>query len=211
MNKKPHITTTLAGIQSWMQDHAHGVTFRPPANPGAIDSFEYHSGLALPESVRQTLLILDGETRKSAGMIGNWRLMPIAEIQAAWGLLNKLAEKGAFTDLAPKPSPYIRRAWWYSAWIPIVASDMGDYFCLDTDPPEPERYGQVLLFLQGRAERPLVAGSLSAWFDRILQDLESDLYSYDPEEGFNGEAFMWSSLEEKHLFDNIQGPLIANE
>jgi len=211
MTQIPPITTTLSRIQSWAQHHAPDVTFRPPAKPTAVDCFEYKSGLTVPESLRQTLLIMDGETHRSAGMIGNWRLMPITEIQAAWGLLNKLAEKGAFTDHAPKTSPYIQKVWWYSAWIPIVTSDMGDYFCLDTDPPEPERYSQVLLFLQNRPDRPLIAGSLEAWFDRILRDLESDLYQYDPEQGFDVEAFLWSALEGKHLLDDIQGTLIANE
>lgn len=210
MNQVPPITTTIANLQTWMRQHAPDVTFRLPAKPAAVDSFEYKSGLAVPESLRKTLLIMNGETRKSAGMIGNWRLMAVDEIQAAWGLLHKLAGKGAFTDLAPKNSPYIRKAWWYSAWIPIVSSDTGDYFCLDTDPPEPARYGQVILFLQNRPERPLIAGSLNAWFDRILRDLESGLYHYDPEQGFDGEAFLWSALEGKHLFDDIHGTLIAN-
>lgn len=210
MTQIPPIITTLPRIQSWAQDNAPDVTFRPPAKPTAVDGFEHKSGLAAPESLRQALLIMDGETRRSAGMIGNWRLMPIAEIQAAWGLLNKLDEKGAFIDHAPKASPYIRKTWWYSAWIPIATSDMGDYFCLDTDPPEQERYGQVLLFLQNRPDRPLIAGSLEAWFNRILRDLESGLYHYDPEGGFDGEAFLWSALEGKHLLDDIQGTLIAN-
>lgn len=211
MNQVPPITTTFAQIRTWMEHHAPDVTFRPPAKPNAIAYFEHISGLTMPESFRQLLLAADGETRKSAGVIGNWRMMPIAEIQAAWGLINQLNEKGAFVDLKPKPSPYIRKTWWYSAWIPIVTSDQGDYFCIDTDPPDPKRYGQVLLFLQNRAERPLIAGSLETWFDRILRDLEAGQYQYDQEEGFNGEAFLWSALEGKHLLDHINGTLMANE
>lgn len=211
MNKIPPITTTLAQIQSWMQNYAPDVVFRPPATPNAIDCFAYKSSLTVPEGLRQTLLITDGETRKSAGMIGNWRLMPIGEIQAAWGLLKKLTEKGAFADRAPKPSPYIQKTWWYSAWIPIVTSDQGNYFCLDTDPPDPERFGQVLLFLQNRSERPLIAGSLPAWFDRISRDLESGQYQYDEVNGFNGEAFLWSALEGKHLLDDINGTLTVGK
>jgi len=211
MNNIPPITTTFAQIRTWMQYHAPDVTFRPPTSVNAIDNFQFLSSHAVPKSLRQLLLIADGETRKSAGMIGNWRLMPIAEIQAAWGLLNKLAEKGAFTDRLVKPSPYIRKTWWYSAWIPIVTSDQGDYFCLDTDPPHPDRYGQVLLFLQNKPERPLIAASLEGWFDRIMRDLESGQYQYDEEAGFNGEAFLWSALEGKHLLDDINGTLMVDD
>jgi len=203
------ISDSLAAIKSWALKNAPGVTFRPPAAPAAIENFANKSGLIVPAGLRQTLLIIDGETRKSAGMIGNWRLMPISEIQAAWGLLTKLAEKGAFIDQNPDATPYIRQAWWHPGWIPFVSSDTGHFFCLDTDPPEIERNGQILLFLQDQPERPLVAGSLQAWFDRIARDLAADVYSYDETDGFNGEAFMRSALEGKHLFDDIEGKLIA--
>jgi len=203
------ISESFAVIKNWAQKKAPGVTFRPPASSRAIDNFSEKSGLTVPDDLRQMLLIADGETHKSAGMIGNWRLMPISEIQAAWGLLTKLAEKGAFAGQEPEPSPYIQQAWWHPAWIPVVSSDTGHYFCLDTDPKDIERTGQVLLFLQDHPERPLVAGSLQAWLDRMSRDLESDVYTYDEIEGFDGEAFMWSALEGKHLFDDVEGKLIV--
>jgi len=33
--------------------------------------------------------------------------------------------------------------------------------------------------------------------------------TYDEANGFNSEALMWSSLQKKHLFDDIEGKLIA--
>lgn len=205
----PPLTDSLAKIQTWARKNAPDVTFRPPAKPTEINNFVEKSGLLIPDELRQTLLIMDGETRKSAGMIGNWRLMPISEIQAVWGLLTRLAEKGAFAGQSPQSTPYIRDAWWHQTWIPIVTSDTGDYFCLDTDAPESERNGQVLLFLQDRPERLLIAASLQAWFDRIARDLAEGKYHYDAESGFNSEAFMWSALEGKHLFDDIEGKLVV--
>lgn len=204
------ITESLAKLQSWAQENASGVTLNPPATPAALANFSEKSGLTMPEDLRKAWLVADGETRKSAGMIGNWRLMPIAEIQAAWGLLSKITEKGGFVDRKPEKSPYLRHAWWHSSWIPVVTSDTGHYFCIATNPPEIERAGQILLFLQDRPERPLIAGSLRAYFDRIQRDLEADVYTYDPEEGFNGEAFMWSALEGKHLLDEKENNLITD-
>jgi len=205
----PPLTDSYARLQTWARRNAPGVTFHPPADPTAIDNFTAKSNLTLPDDLQRALLITDGETHTSAGMIGNWRILPIMEIQAAWGLLTKLREKGAFTEMEPETPPYIRHAWWHPAWIPIVESGAGDFFCLDTAPPEPERSGQVLLFLGERPERPLVAGSLRAWFDRIARDLSAGVYTWDEENGFNGEAFMWSSLTHKHLFDDIEGKLVA--
>ncbi len=203
------LTESYAKIQNWARAHAPSITFRPPAKPADIDNFAAKSGLVIPEELRQALLVADGETPTSAGMIGNWRILPITEIQGTWGLLTKLAEKGAFTSLEPDAPTYIRYAWWHPGWIPIVENGVGDYFCLDTDPTDPDRAGQVLLFLQNRPDRPLVAGSLRAWFDRIAHDLAEGAYAYDEANGFNSEALMWSSLQKKHLFDDIEGKLIA--
>lgn len=205
----PAVTESFSKLQAWLMEHTIGITFRNPVIPAALDNFSTKSGLNLPEDLRQILLIADGETPKSAGAIGNWRMMNIAEIQAAWGLLNHLAVKGAFADLVPEPSPYMRQAWWHPAWIPIVTSDAGDFFCIDTDPPEPERSGQVLLFLHDQPTRPLVAAGLTAWLDRIVRDLIEGIYSFDPDTGFHGEAFLWSSLEGKHLLDGIEGKLVV--
>jgi len=205
----PPLTDSFTQIQDWMHIHAPGVTFRPPADPDAIDNFTGKSNLIVPDGLRELLLIADGETRTSAGMIGNWRFMSIAEVQAAWGLLTQMANKGAFAGLQTETPPYIRTSWWGTSWIPVVGNDAGDYFCLDTDPPELQRTGQVLLFLQESPERPLVAGSLRAWFDRIARDLNAGVYAFDTEAGFNGEAFLWSSLEGKHLLDDIEGKLMV--
>ena len=209
MPKYPPITESFTSLQAWMRDHAPGVSFRPPADPAAIDDFADKSGLTLPDELIQLLRQADGETRKSAGAIGNWRMIPIGEIQAAWGLLRQLAAKAAFAELEPQPSPYLQPAWWHPAWIPVVSSDTGNYFCIDSDPLEPGRYGQVLLFLHDQPDRPLVAGSLGAWLDRIDRDLTAGVYTFDEVEGFNGEAFLWSALEGKHLLDDRPGKQIV--
>lgn len=205
------ITDSLSRLQIWAKNNAPDVTFRPPATPDALANFIEKSGLVLPEDLQRALLMADGETRKSAGIIGNWRIMSISEIQAAWGWLTQLAEKGAFEGRTPKPSPYIQNVWWHAGWIPIVSSDTGDYFCVDTDPAESSRQGQVLLFLQNQPVRYLIGGSITTWFERIVQDLEAGIYDYDPEMGFSNEAFMWSALEGKHHFDNIEGTLVARK
>jgi cell wall assembly regulator SMI1 len=211
MPESPPITDALTTLQAWMREHAPGVSFRPPADPADIDHFANKSGLPLPDELVQLLLLADGETRKSAGAIGNWRMMPIGEIQAAWGLLRQLAAKGAFAKLEPQPSPYLQPAWWHPAWIPVVSSDIGGYFCIDSHPPDPNRFAQVLLFLHDQPDRPLVAGSLGAWLDRIHRDLAAGVYAFDEVEGFNGEAFLWSALEGKHLFDDIEGKLVVQD
>ncbi len=203
------LTDNITFIKSWAKQNAPGVKFKQPANSQAIEHFTRLSGLQFPVELRKLLENMDGETIKSAGMIGNWRLMPIYEIQAAWGLLKVLSEKGAYNELTPQPSPYLKSFWWYQSWLPFVCNDSGDYICLDCAPPEPKRFGQVLLYLHDQPERPLIASGLSAWFDRIARDLRAGVYEFNMNDGFNSEAFMWSALEEKHIFGNTAGKRIV--
>ena len=211
MPAQPTLTKSFAKLQAWLQTYTTGMSFHPPADPAAVDNFEMKSGLQISDSLRQILLIADGETRTSAGAIGNWRLLPIAEIQAAWGWLTQLNTKGVFNGLTSDPSPYLQDAWWHPGWVPFVSNDSNAYFCIDTQPPETTRNGQILLFFQDRPERPLVAASLSAWLDCITRDLSADMYRYDEVTGFDGEAFLWSALEGKHLLDHPEGKLIAED
>jgi cell wall assembly regulator SMI1 len=205
----PPVTESFAKFQTWMLENAPDVTFRPPVNPVAIEDFCIKSGINLPDDLRQILLISDGETRKSAGSFGNWRLMPIAEIQAAWGWLTQVTAKGAFSDLTADVSPYFQNGWWHPGWVPFICNDTGDYFCLDTQPPKSSRGGQILLFFQDRPERPLIAASLAGWVDRISRDLSAGVYTYDKVTGFDGEAFLRSALEGKHLLDDIEGKRVV--
>lgn len=209
MAEQTSVTRLFADFQTWMKEQVPDVKFRPPVEVAALDHFSNLSGVEMPQMLRTLLLIADGETRTSAGAIGNWRMLPVKEIQAAWGLLTKLADKGAFSDQEPKASPYIRHIWWHPGWIPFVSSDLGHYFCIDTDPIEPVRKGQVILFLQNQPERVLIAGNLLTWFTRILLDLKSGVYHYDSKTGFDGEGFLWSALEGKHLLDDHPGELIV--
>jgi len=52
------------------------------------------------------------------------------------------------------------------------------------------------------------AGAQAFYFS-IKKDLAAGVYTFDEVEGFNGEAFLWSALEGKHLLDNRPGKLIV--
>ncbi len=206
--KSSHILKTAVNkLTNWAEDNIPQVRFNPPARSDALEAFAASSHIALPEGLCTYLQTINGEHWRSIGLIGSWRLMPIQEIQSEWQTMAKLAADSVFgkNEGEAKLSPYLKNFWWNPHWIPFVTSGSGHFFCLDTDPPKPERYGQVLLFLHDQPQRYLVAGSLGAWFRRIAHDLEAGFYHWDPDHGFNNEALMWSSLEGKHIFDDIPG------
>ncbi len=199
-------------IKQWSEKNLPDAAFNPPATREEINWLAENIEPRLPDDLVTFLQIANGERWNSAGVIGNWRLLEIKFIQDEWGFMAKMAQDGSFGQNTgdADPSPYIKNYWWNPQWIPIVTSGSGHFFCLDTDPPEPDRFGQVILFLHDDESRYLVASSLTAWFERIARDLESGLYKFDPDEGqLNGEAFMWSSLEGKHLYSSIPGRRIV--
>jgi cell wall assembly regulator SMI1 len=210
------IRTAFERIRDWSRKNVPDLRFNPPADPEALAQLREALPLPIPQDLQTYLRLSDGERWNSSGVIGNWRLMSIEEILRQWKFMQGLIAQGAFDKNigAADDSPYIKNYWWNPAWIPVVTSGNGHFFCLDTDPPEPDRFGQVLLFLHDDPARYLVASSLGAWFERIARDLESGLYFHGVDEGdgtplFNNEAFMWSSLEGKHIYDDIPGRRIV--
>jgi cell wall assembly regulator SMI1 len=207
MNKHLILEKAIEKIKIWAESSRAQIRFNPPASPDSLEKLKASLHAPLPEDLLHTLSLMDGENWRSCGLIGSWHLMSIEEILSEWQTMAQLAADGVFgkNEGEAKTPPYINNFWWNPQWIPIVSSGSGHFYCLDTDPPSPDRFGQVLLFLHDQPQRYLVAGSLSAWFRRIAHDLEAGLYQWDAEHGFNNEALMWSSLEGKHIFDDIPG------
>jgi len=99
------LTESYAKIQNWARAHAPSITFRPPAKPADIDNFAAKSGLVIPEDLRQALLVADGETPTSAGMIGNWRILPRRKaLSPVWNRMHQLTSAMPGGILAGSPS-----------------------------------------------------------------------------------------------------------
>lgn len=196
------VTASWKRIEAWLAKHAPQYAKALPkgATAAAIDKLEKKIGLTMPAAARESWMRHNGNGFGPA-IIGNWVLMDLDSIASEHKLMKQLCESGTFDEAEADPHPAITKKWWSTAWIPIVSSQSGHFFCIDTDPPEGGTPGQIILFLHDDGLRVLVAHSFEEWLAAIADDLERGIYTFDPnEERFSSEAFMKSSLERKDLY-----------
>lgn len=146
-------------IERWLQVHAPEVppTLRPGASKKQIAAFEQATGLALPEDVRESLFIHDGQEESHPGAIVGEPLDPLEKIESTLGFYRKLCEEYEQSDAScgldigctsyPVDAIQCRHFNW--KWIAMGDGD-GNCYGIDLDPGPNGVSGQVINF--GRDE-----------------------------------------------------------
>lgn len=188
-------------IKRWASTRVPGWQLNPGADPDSIKQTEIVMDLTFPNDLKQYLLTNDGQTIASDEIIGDWELLSLDQIVKSWKFQREMVKKGLFAQHNKnEATPFVKGRWWNTGWIPIAHSSTGDYYCVDTDPSQGGRRGQVILFWHDEMYRPLVAHSLEEWFRHIADDMESGRYDWiTPEDTYrpsNNGAFIQSSLQD---------------
>lgn len=170
-------------IERWLE--AHAPEPRGILNPGAseeeIAALEREVGLRLPDDVRESLRIHDGQAPDAPGLINACELLSTARIAGEWRAWKELLDGGDFDDAESDPAPGIRGDWWNAAWIPLTHDFGGNHDCLDLDPAPGGRAGQIISMWHDDAERRVLAGSFREWLSAFADGLENGDYVYSEE------------------------------
>jgi cell wall assembly regulator SMI1 len=187
-------------IVAWLEQHAPALAsrLRGPARAADIAKAERRLGLVLPRDLRESFACHDGDGE--SGVIGGWYLMSLDHCCREAKLMRRLVDEGAFAGATAAPHARITSEWWSKRWVPIVSSGSGHSLCVDLAPQPGGHVGQVILFFHDDEKRLLVAESVADWLSTIALDLERGVYAYDLEDSFDGQAFLWSSLEGKDTY-----------
>ncbi|KWE64809.1 hypothetical protein WL77_20605 [Burkholderia ubonensis] len=81
-------------------------------------------------------------------------------------VVTPLAGERADALVAIEPEPGIRGDWYNLKWIPLTHNGSGDHLCVDLDPDEGGRIGQVIRVWHDSPERELVAKRVGEWLAR---------------------------------------------
>ena len=154
------MTDTFSEIETWLGSNAPALltVLNPPADEAAIRAFETRRNLRLPPDIRRLYLIHDGESDKSDGIFGCWKMLSLADIE---GEIELIGEHGI---------------------IPLFRSGGGDlYYVKSYDSEKPD-----LRLLEWWHENPAQAQVISASVEEFLfdfnQKLKSGQFVYRPDE-----------------------------
>lgn len=140
---------------------------------GAVENelleLEKRLNVKLPDEMKAFYQIHNGQ-KDDLGVnafVRNLTLSPISEIIENWAFLQEEFDPD---ELELEADQKVKPVLWSPSWIPIAHNGGGDYLCLDTDPEEDGRYGQVLYFWHDWGKRAVEAEHLFAFIRMCLEE-----------------------------------------
>jgi cell wall assembly regulator SMI1 len=160
----------LDRLEKWLAAHRKHLLegLRPGANEVELQALQGRLGVELPEELRTLLSWHNGQKGEDGGRFEeDWLLLGADRIAEAKAELDEgAAGDGGGTG-------------WQAAWIPFLDDDSGNYGFLDTTQSGPP----VRAFWLGKKDQPVLAPSLTAWFEGFVGAVEAGKYVEDPERG----------------------------
>ena len=152
----------------------------PPATIDEISECESILGVKLPDSVRDSYLIYNGDG--DLWTFSFAQLNPLKRIATIWERRKALLESGDFADnYIIKCHRAIRKKYWDVKWIPIADNMSGSCFCVDLNPTKSGISGQVFRFIRERGPVDRVASSFADMLLIFAERLEAGKYQWSDE------------------------------
>lgn len=151
------------------------------ADPEELNSLESQLLVNLPEDLKQSYLIHDGQKGYLSPMIGEWQILSIKGILKEWNLMKELFDAGKL-NAESNPIGSVKSVWWNIKWIPICSNGAGDLICVDLDPAPGGEVGQIITFWHMDATREVLSNNFQSWFDKYADDLENSKYRVEDDE-----------------------------
>ena len=154
----------------------------PPATIDEISDCESILGVKLPDSVRDSYLIYNGD-----GDLWTFSfapLIPLERIANIWERRKAILESGGWVEnVVTKCHRAIRKKYWDVKWIPIADNMSGSCFCVDLNPTKSGISGQVFRFIRERGPVDRVANSFADMLLIFAERLEAGKYQWSDENG----------------------------
>jgi cell wall assembly regulator SMI1 len=174
-------------IETWLSVNTPPglVSLNPGASEQKIAETEEILSVKFPEDFIQFYLIHDGEDGKNhlGGVIGGENLLSLDRIVLVWKQLKHLGEGEDLNFELPKRTTVtqksIKKDWWNSKWIPITHGE--GHICLDFDPTEVGKQGQVIACHSNDDDMLFLGRSVQSWLNKYVKDLEAGKYLYSKE------------------------------
>lgn len=136
-------------------------------------------GVMLPDDVRESYLIHDGQQGNAPPLMGEWEVFDLDHMIRQWQLMKQLFDAGEFEGAEAEARGPVRAVWWSTKWIPICGNGAGDLYCVDVDPLSSGIVGQIVVFRHVSGEREKLADSWQGLLDQFGNELEEGKYRVD--------------------------------
>lgn len=174
------LTDRWKEFEAWLDRHTEEFegALREGASKKLIDATQTALGVTFPPELREFYQCHDGQDPDSPGLFDGFSFLSLTEMLGEREIQNDLDQQVESFLLDSAPPPSIRPASWRPGWIPFASNGCGDLICVDLDPTEDGRPGQVIGVWLTPPERTLEAPSIDAWFDDYVQKVLRGEYHF---------------------------------
>jgi cell wall assembly regulator SMI1 len=181
------IAASWQRIEAWLQENAPHIydSLQPGASEAEIAKVESQLGVALPDDVKASYRIHNGQNDKAvngmfpappsrySGFEPGYLLHEVMGIYGEWDEWKELVEGGDFDGEKSEPQPGIRDDWFHLGWLPFAHNGGGDSYCIDLDPAPGGTRGQIISMNHEIGERRLIAPSFADWLYQLANRMEA--------------------------------------
>jgi cell wall assembly regulator SMI1 len=178
-------------IEDWLRDNAPKCldVLASGASDTQISELEEHLSIQLPEDVKASYRIHNGQTAYEYGLFNGCEFLSLERIKNEWQIWKDLLDSGTFQsadgqDQGCDPDLGVANVWWSAKWIPLTYDGSGNHDCLDLAPAEGGKVGQIISMWHDDAERKIIAPSFRDWLQSYAEGLESGKFVFSDE--YNG-------------------------
>ncbi|KAJ9628531.1 Cell wall assembly regulator [Taxawa tesnikishii (nom. ined.)] len=196
----PPVSHTWKRIDRWLEDNYEELqeNLCEGCTQNDLNELEHELDCTLPQDVRESLQIHDGQERggRPTGVVFGCMLLDCEEIVQEWHNWRKVNEDGRTTrTTAPKPELAPRscgqaglatserhpKAYVHPAWIPLARDWGGNNICVDLAPGPTGKWGQVIIFGRDYDCKYVVSRSWAAFLAQVADDMSTDRWWIEEE------------------------------
>ncbi|OJA14551.1 hypothetical protein AZE42_03164 [Rhizopogon vesiculosus] len=158
--------------------------------PPDLAQIEMQFGFALPQAVRDSYLVVDGQEAESSagcseGLFFGLSLLPLESVLDEWRFWREVDDdpqtgnNPRLRDLMQSiPDGYVRKEYSQRGWIPLVVDKAGNYIGVDLNPDKNGSVGQVIVFGRDFDTKIVLwhgdgPGGWARWLANFVDELES--------------------------------------
>ncbi len=147
-----------------------------PANNPEIAQFERKMCLILPEDLKLSLKIHNGECPNEGWIFSDWSLLPIEDIIK---IITRESSNKQINEI--EADKYTLPVIWSNKWIPFAYDGSGGYLITDLSPSENGDVGQVIMTTHD-GPNTKISNSYKLFMEKYYYALTNDAFEIDEDE-----------------------------
>lgn len=188
-HRHPPLTHTFHRLRNALVDDFPELldSLNPAASAATIANVEQELGAPLPQAVRESFLVADGQDLEAngVGLFYGLYLLPLDDVMREWQFWRQAeadpstgANPAVLATMASIPPQWVKSVYACRGWLPLLSDRSGNYVGVDLDPGPSGTWGQAIIF--GRDfDRKCVLwrgegeSGWAKWISSIVEEIEN--------------------------------------